>query len=142
MRCLLLFIICLVFLNPVQARPESLPGPIKARLIRVIDGDTVVAEISPWFGQRIEVSVRLEGINAPELNSRCAQERERAELAREFLQSHLSGHFMMYNVRKGKYFGRVIARLQTDDNQDIAKMLIAAGMAEHYLGGIRIVKSC
>lgn len=39
----------------------------RARCIRVIDGDTLVAEIDCGFGVRYEATVRIAGIDAPEL---------------------------------------------------------------------------
>lgn len=40
----------------------------RARLVRVIDGDTVVVETDSGFNGRMQVHVRLQGVFAPELD--------------------------------------------------------------------------
>jgi endonuclease YncB( thermonuclease family) len=117
---------------------DRLPGPIPARVVEVIDGDTVTVRAQIWLGQEIQTRVRLAGADAPELKARCPQERVLAERARDFLVRRLSdGDVMLRDVRHDKYGGRVVARLETPSGEDLARSLIAAGLARAYAGEAR-----
>ena len=69
---------------------EVLSGPVPARLVRVVDGDTVVVRARIWLGQEVEIHVRLAGIDAPELRGKCARERALAVRARDFVVARIS----------------------------------------------------
>jgi endonuclease YncB( thermonuclease family) len=71
--------------TPLAAR-ERLPGPIPASVAVVIDGDTLRVKARVWLGQEVDTLVRLLGVDAPELDGRCADERLRAEDARAFVR--------------------------------------------------------
>src|SRR5689334_14624422 len=73
--------------RPVSS--ESLEGPVAAKVERVIDGDTIQVEAAIWLGQSITVRVRIDGIDAPEPEARCEQERHLAMLARDYLVRRL-----------------------------------------------------
>ncbi len=114
---------------------EVLPGPVPARLVRVVDGDTVIVRARIWLGQEVEISVRLDGIDAPELQSRCSRERELAKRAGDFVRARLGGGAVQLSaIQYGKYAGRVVARLATEDGEDISRALLAAGLAKSYEG--------
>jgi micrococcal nuclease len=63
--------------------PESVPGPIQARVLRVIDGDTIVVRARIWLGQNIDTQVCLDGVDTPELKGKCERERRLAVRARD-----------------------------------------------------------
>lgn len=106
---------------------ETLPGPVAARVVRVIDGDTVRVRATVWLGSTVEVDVRLAGIDAPELRGRCAREKQLAASARAALR----------DVRYGKFAGRVVARIMAPNGDDAADVLRAQGLARAYGGGKR-----
>jgi endonuclease YncB( thermonuclease family) len=115
--------------DPALAK-EILDGPIAAKMLRVVDGDTLAVRALIWPGQRIDIKVRLAGIDAPELfRPACAQERQRARLARDFLVDHTGGQVQLFSVHLGKYAGRVIARVQTGAGEDLSVLLVQAGLA-------------
>ncbi len=74
-----------VLMAHVTRAGETLPGPIRARVTGVIDGDTLAVQARIWLGQDVDIHVRLTGIDAPELKSKCAAERDAAVKAREAL---------------------------------------------------------
>lgn len=124
------------------ARPaiagEVLPGPVMGRVLKVLDGDTLIVRARVWVGQDIEIKVRISGIDAPEMRGRCADEREHARAARDYLRARVkSGVVRLHLVQYGKYAGRVLARVETEDGADIATEMIRAGMARAYGGGKR-----
>jgi len=99
----------------------------------VIDGDTVLVEVRPWFGHRFEVSVRLYGIDAPELNGRCDSERNQAIEAKATLEHLLEGQeIILRQVQKGKYFGRVIAKIELGSGVDLSQYLLKSGLVRVY----------
>lgn len=118
---------------------KTLPGPLPAQVLRVIDGDTVSVRVQVWLGQHVETTVRLTGIDAPELRGKCAREQELAKAAQAALGDLLRENAVeLYDIRAGKYGGRVLATARTSDGADIATALIARGLARRYDGGRRI----
>ena len=113
-------------------------GPVRAQVLRVVDGDTFDASARIWLGQAIEVRVRIMGIDAPELHARCDLERGRAEAARDFLVRRIEGgEVVLSAVRYDKYGGRVDATV-ADANGDIARAMLKARLARPYEGGRRM----
>ncbi len=66
---------------------EIIPGPVTADVVSVYDGDTLTVNAHPWPQITIRTSVRVAGIDAPEIRGQCDSEkamaREARELARE-----------------------------------------------------------
>lgn len=123
---------------PAAAR-ETVAGPIPARVIRVVDGDTLIVRARIWLGQEIETAVRLDGIDTPELKSPCAAERELAGRARAAIAGLADGRrVMLRDVRYGKFAGRVLARIETEAGQDLATALLERGLGRVYRGGRRV----
>lgn len=56
----------------------------RARVDRVIDGDTIVMQIDLGFHMTAKVSVRLLDVDTPELRSQDPDERQRAQFAKAF----------------------------------------------------------
>lgn len=126
----------LFFTSPAMA--QDVDGPVRATVVRVIDGDTVEIDAHVWPGHTVRVSVRLRGIDAPELRARCEAERVLAEEARAYLAELVgSGLVHIRNVRRDKFYGRVIADLETDAGEDIAHHLLQAQFARPYDGKAR-----
>lgn len=122
---------------------RSIAGPVAARVVRIIDGDTLEVEAHPWPGHAVRVSVRLRGIDTPERRSRCPDQREAARLARNELERLVSGvaTVELINVSGGKYYGRVLADLKAGP-RDIATAMLASGLARPYQGGKRLKHHC
>jgi micrococcal nuclease len=122
---------------------KTVPGPVAARVVRVIDGDTILVDAHPWPGQAIRVSVRLRGIDTPERRSRCSVERKAANEARGELERLVAGHetVSLINVTGGKYYGRILADLKAG-SRDIASAMLQGGFARPYQGGKRLRVSC
>lgn len=131
-------ILLLLLLLPLPAHAAEIAGPVSARLVRVIDGDTVEADVHVWPGHTVRVSVRLRGIDAPELRARCEAEKMAALDARDKLAGLLaSGAFHVRNIDGDKFFGRVVADIETPEGEAVVDRLIATGLARPYDGKAR-----
>lgn len=115
---------------------ETLPGPVPADVVAVVDGDTLSVRAHIWLGQEVTTLVRLAGIDTPELKGECESERMRARAARDYLErSVASGPVTLAQIRYEKYAGRVMAKVAASDGGDLSERMIAAGHARAYDGG-------
>lgn len=125
------FILCL----PAHAEENVLPGPVAAEVLHVIDGDSIKARVRVWLDQEVTVTVRLLGVDTPELKSRCEAEHTLAMTAKNRLAELVADKKLeLYNIHRDKYGGRVLAHIRTDEQADIARTLIAENLARPYFG--------
>ncbi len=109
----------------------------RATYRRTIDGDTIVLDIDLGMGVWLhDQSVRLFGINTPELRSDDEGQRKKAIAARDFVAEALSASKHLttktHKDRTGKY-GRLLADIYTQDGQCLNDMLVDAGLAEQVV---------
>lgn len=123
---------------------QRISGPVEASAIRVIDGDTVLVDATPWPNQHVTTYVRLRGIDAPELKSRCPEIHDAAERAHSALEELVasSSTLSLSNISGDKYFGRVVASLELEDGRDASSILLDAGLVDPYQGGRKKTASC
>ena len=112
-----------------------------ARLIRVLDGDTVDAMLDLGFSTHRKVRIRFHGINAPESRTRDAEEKVLGKAATARLVEILDaedGAFVVRSHGIGK-FGRCLGELftKTLGETSVNQTLIDEGHAEAYFGGKR-----
>ncbi len=115
---------------PAEARAGGFDGPATGSVERVIDGDTVKVRVGVWIDQELIVSVRVAGIDAPELfRPKCEAERRRARAAKAFAEAFLAdADVTLADIKRGKYAGRVVARIAAG-GQDLGAALVAEGLA-------------
>jgi len=106
-----------------------------ARVVRVVDGDTVICEIDLGFRVRAEHSIRIAGVDAPELFSgdRRAEGAISKEAARVWVDTHQAdGDRWPLLLRSGKdtSFGRWIGTLVAGDGSSLAEAMVEGGFAE------------
>ncbi len=119
----------LLFSMATKVSAEVLPGPVPARVLRVIDGDSLKVEARLWPGLRMTVTLRLAGIDAPERGQ------PEGESARDFLVDLLAasdGTITLHALRQGKYAGRIVGQARLLDGRDLGCLLLAAGHARPY----------
>ena len=116
----------------------------RAKVIRVIDGDTVDVDIDLGFGiwQKNE-RVRRMGIDTPESRTRNKIEKKFGLAAKAKLQSLLGKDTVLKTTinkkgvdMKGK-FGRILGDFMTDDGKKCGEQLIKEGHAVKYMGGAK-----
>lgn len=128
-----------VLAAPGSRAVETLPGPVPAEIVSVVDGDTISVRAHIWLGQEVATLVRLAGIDTPELKGECESERVRARAARNYLEQVIAGGAVtLAQIRYEKYAGRVMARVAAADGSDLSERMIASGFARAYDGGKRV----
>ena len=135
--------IAAVFATEAEARDE-ISGPVAAEILRVIDGDTLLVEAQPWPQQKMEVYVRIRGIDAPELKSKCGRLREAgldAQRALEALTAQ-SRKIQLTHISGDKYFGRIVADVMLFDGRSAGHDLLLAGLVQTYDGGRKPRETC
>ena len=134
-----LFSIVLLVLSsvPAFAARDEIEGPVSAKIIRIIDGDTLLVAATPWPQQTMEVYVRIRGIDAPEIHSKCAEVRKAALEARVALEQMISGaaNIQLREIAGDKYFGRILANVTFADGRNPAQDLLSEGLVRAYDGG-------
>ncbi len=112
-------------------------GPLDARVIRVLDGDTIEVETTVWLGQVVRTTVRFDGVDTPELRGKCEFERMLARDAKLFVEQRVADGVTIDGVRPDKYGDRVLATVRVK-GQDLAQLLVEAGLARVYHGDKRM----
>lgn len=111
--------------------------PIKyGKVIKVYDGDTITiaAKLPNTNGPVYRFSVRLDGIDTPEIKGKSVAERELAKQARDVLHELIYGKVVeLRNVTNEKY-GRILADVYIGDT-NVNQWLVSENFAVLYDGG-------
>lgn len=106
-------------------------------VIGVLDGDSFKARVEVWPGQYVETTVRVTGIDTPEIRGKCEQEKRAARAAQLRLAEVLvDGKVILSSVKLDKYASRIDATV-TVDGRPVAQTMITEGHARAYAGGTR-----
>lgn len=114
----------------------------KARVVKVVDGDTVDVVIDLGFDIHYACRVRLYGINTPESRTKDLAEKARGLASKSYVQDWVDGssdtYLKTFKDATGKY-GRVLGVLYADADMTVSlnDQLIDAGHAVAYFGGAR-----
>ena len=137
-----LILTCVLFLDSCAhvnaSQQKDMANFDNVSLISVYDGDTFYIDIPSCdidvFCKHI--SIRIRGIDCPEMKGSTAETKARAKQAKEFSERFLkSGKILLYNCGRDKYF-----RLLCDVNvnkRNLAQELIKNGYGIPYDGGTK-----
>ena len=125
-----------VCLLPLSAFSANYGEMTVSRVSSIYDGDTFRAYIDsehPIIGNNI--SIRVKGIDTPEIKSSCLKEKQLARKAKEMTVYMLRGanNIELKNIDRGKYF-RILADVEVD-GISLAKTLLDNNLAVKYDGG-------
>lgn len=108
----------------------------KALVLKVVDGDTIVADIDVGFGFKTsKTKVRLSEIDTGEIRSKDIEVKTKGESARNWLKSLIEGKEVYIESLGFDKYGRVLAKIFTIDGICCNDALIKAGLALRYDGG-------
>jgi micrococcal nuclease len=114
----------------------------RARVEKVVDGDTIQVDIDLGFYTSVVHRLRLLGVDTPEVNSRDADERARAQAAMAFTSAWLAEHAAHaqstewpFNMRteKADSFGRFLADVECGQGHNLNTALLDTGHAKPYV---------
>lgn len=122
----------------IRPRQDKVSGPIDAKVMKIIDGDTaqIIAETLPGFF--VITDVRVGEIDTPEKKGRakCESEAALAEKATAATKALIDGkNVKLLDVQFEKYGGRMLGDIQTLDGVSTAQNLIDKNLAKTYDGG-------
>ena len=131
-----LFITCISI--TVSAKDKSYGNATVSEITSIYDGDTFRANIKGYpaiVGEHM--SIRINGIDTPELRGQCDKEKQLARKAKQFTVEHLRAakNITLKNIKRGKYF-RLIADVYID-GANLGEQLIKHGHAVRYDGGTK-----
>ncbi len=113
-------------------------APIPAEVLRVSDCDTLDVRTRIWLGQSIEIRVRLDKIDTPEIRGKRALEQDLAQQAKALVvQTTADKHVVLRDVHYGKLAGRVVGRIEVAGGKDLSETIIARGLGGPYARGKR-----
>ena len=113
-----------------------IPPVSQGRVIKCYDGDTITIATylpipeSPLY----KFSVRLDGIDCPEIRGKNENEKQCAKLAKKFVEDMLLGNMVTLNNIKLEKYGRILADVIFND-ASVSSALIANKLAVPYDGG-------
>ena len=133
----------LLLCNALHSYAESYGDYQGAIYLKNYDGDTIRFNLPgypPIAGK--DIRVRVNGIDTPEIKGKCKKEKYEARQARDMVADILKGaeKITLKNMKRGKYF-RIAADVIVD-GENLADVLIEAGMAIKYNGGKKTYKWC
>ncbi len=111
------------------------PSPRSGRCCSVYDGDTLTI-ISLFYGNYYKFSVRIRGVDTPEINGKTLGERNAARRAKKFVEKMcLNQEIILKNHCREKY-GRVCADIFVG-HRSVANALISRKLGVPYFGGTK-----
>lgn len=147
---LALMVLLLVPVKEIIAKEKLLyPGPYKADVYYITDGDTFFARAHLWPGLNADVNIRLLGVDTPETRRpKCDSEKVAGKAATAYLMELLGSTYRgavlgkplatveLRNVKRGKYAGRILADVFYN-GQNVTEAILKAGHGRVYDGGKR-----
>lgn len=140
-----LFILFLLF--PCLAFSQEASNFFDVKVLKVIDGDTFKTDIQKCYWKVFckNISVRVRGVDTPEIKSKNEQKKQKAEQAKNFTQDFLSkGKVNLIYCTRDKYF-RLLCNVKVrppkvigfdySQDKDLAEALLNAKLAKEYAGG-------
>lgn len=109
----------------------------KAKCIRVVDGDTIDAEVDLGFKTFVRERFRLLGIDTPETYGvkKDSEEYKAGKLATDFVTEQILNKEIIIQTVKdktGKY-GRYLVTIFLEDGSNLNETLIKEGYAKEYI---------
>ncbi|OHD26390.1 MAG: hypothetical protein A2Y38_20530 [Spirochaetes bacterium GWB1_59_5] len=121
-------------IKSVAALSKQISAMTPARVIRIVDGDTIVVSFDPATGLGDKEKVRLIGVNTPEtVDPRKPVERYGAEASR-FVSDSILGRTvrLAFEPAMRDYFGRLLAYIFLEDGACFNIEIIAQGYGFAY----------
>ena len=111
----------------------------EAKVLNVVDGDTLDLMVDLGFNVHHRIRVRLHGINTPESKTKDIKEKELGLKAKDYTKDWITRHpqvFVSTVKDKKEKFGRILAIIYSDEVKTVSlnESLVDAGYARVYNG--------
>jgi micrococcal nuclease len=111
----------------------------QAKVVNVVDGDTLDLLVDLGFNVHHNIRVRLHGINTPESRTTDIKEKELGLKAKDYTKDWIARHpvvFVSTVKDKKEKFGRILANIYSDETKNVSlnDSLVDAGYARVYNG--------
>jgi len=129
------------FIDPKEI-PKFYPNIREGKVINVYDGDTIT--IATYIKQNkmkkslYKFSIRLRGIDCPEIKTHDENEKIVAELAKKYVKELCFNKVVVLHDIKYDKYGRILANVIIN-NQNISDLLLSKRLAVEYNGGKKFV---
>ena len=111
---------------------------VTALVTDAYDGDTINVKAALWPDLDWTGSVRVRGVDTPEIRGLCEQEERLAIRARDYVRDLLTDEsVVLTEIEHDRYSGRVLAHVKLESGESLAELLIAGGYGRAYDGGAR-----
>lgn len=135
-------LIFIVLTLQLQAK-QTYNSIIIDKVTSIYDGDTFRVNINSYpsiIGNKI--SIRVKGIDTPEIRTKCIKEKLLAREAKQLTVSTLRGAktIELRDMQRGKYF-RIVADVYVD-GVSLGDILIKNNLAVKYDGGTKVKDWC
>ena len=125
-------------INITEVKP-FIPPISSGFVVKVYDGDTItiISKLPYKDSALYKFSVRLNGIDCPEIKGETLKEKQCAQLARDELSKLiLNKHVVLKDLKTEKY-GRILAEVYLDDLH-LNQYMLDKKLAVKYDGGTKI----
>jgi len=125
-------------LNP-RNMSKFVPPIHRGRVVKVYDGDTItIGSYLPHHNSELfKFSVRLRGIDCPELKTKDKDEKYIAEQARDFIKDIVLDEMVTLKEVDTEKYGRILADVLYK-NQSLKDLLLEKRYAVPYDGGTKV----
>tara|TARA_Y100000389_G_C17459128_1_gene520342 strand:- start:2109 stop:2672 length:564 start_codon:yes stop_codon:yes gene_type:complete len=119
--------------------PKFIPDIKYGKVIKVYDGDTITVAAQPYPNSDFfRFSIRLFGIDTPELISKDAVEKKAAKFVKYKLETLILYKFVHIDVMHYDKYGRIVAKIFINTmHTDVSTWLLENNYALKYDGGTK-----
>ncbi len=115
----------------------SLPSPTPVHVSHVVDGDTFHVFVTLRSGEIVRAPLRIRGIDTPEMQGACEEEKHLAHEAARALSELLASSDVLVDTISTDKYERILARVLVQQNgtrRDVAEIMVSAGYGRIYTG--------
>ena len=112
----------------------TIEGKYYGKVVKVYDGDSISVVMNPFGQSKPQLfSVRLDGIDTPEIRGGTEHERVAATVVQRILEKKILDRVLTVHCTGLDKYGRVLADIETK-GMSINTWLKVAGLAKEYKG--------
>jgi micrococcal nuclease len=121
-----------------MVHPKSALYNYRCKLIRVIDGDSILADVDLGFFTWRKIHLRLSDLDAPEIKTKDLQEKKEGLKTAHWLELKImdeNPEGIFYIVSKGvDTFGRSLAEVHLENGEVVNTVMLREQLAKQWEG--------